>query len=428
MLHFLEKPTTKLMKIFIVVFLLFELVIVNTNALHQLVWQLLPSSDVTYLTIINSPNGIFFYIHTALCYSMLAYIIFLLTKHLYKNLKVDRDIFPFVFILSAIVFGIGMNAVHIFINPFTIDPTYITFVLFLTIFYFILYIRDIKLILVMNHNDFILDNLREMYVTVNQRDEIIDASEEFIKQFQLNLDKKIKFTNLLEDINDRAVIFTDSKEITAKFDSSKRYLHMQMKSIDIPFFKYTGKFYMFYDETEHQQYINDMYYIKSHDLMTGLFNRNYFEEIKEKIDNDFQSYAIIMFDLDGLKLYNDYLGHESGDKLLINFSVKLQKIAEKYKLIPIRMGGDEFVLIAVAMNQKMINSAMDDIINALNNQKGDEDILFSYGYAERESQTEKLERVMSRADDQMYLMKQKNKEAKKSLENRLEGNSCKVEK
>ncbi len=425
-LNYLERPLRKWFNIFIAVFFLIELVVVNTNALHQLVWKLLPTSDVTYFTTVNAPNGIFFLIHTAVCYSMLIYIIYLMISYLYKNMKVDRDAFPFFFLLFAIAFGASLNIVHIFLYSFILDPTFITFVLVISIFYFLVFIRDIKLIFIFRNNEFILDNLREMYVAVNQRDEIVDASVEFVKYFELEINKKVKFNDLLAEIISKAVIYTDAKDISSHFDSAKRYLHMQMKTIEIPFYKHTGKFYMFYDETEHQKYINDMNYIKSHDLMTGLFNRNHFEEIKEKIDKGNQSYAIIMFDLDGLKLYNDYLGHDAGDQALINFAFKLQKIAETYNLIPIRMGGDEFVLIAIAMNQKMIDSAMGDIIEVLNSHKGEENILFSYGYAEREAQTEKLERVMSRADHLMYEMKQKNREAKKFLEASLEAKSNKI--
>jgi len=425
LLNFLEIPIAKWVYWFFGIFFFVELLISNTNALHQWVWTLLPGPAVNYLAIINSPNGIFFYIHTAICYAMLAYVIFLLMRHLYRNVKLEKDRMPFAFVTIAIIFGLIMNTIHIFIYPFPLDPTFITFVLFTSIFYFIIYIRDIKLIFLMRRNEFIIANLREMYVIVNQRDEIIDASEEFVRYFELNLEQKIKFNSLLETIIHKAVIYTDPKDISVAFDSTKRYLHMQMKPIEIPLFKYTGKFYMFYDETEPQRYINDMNYIKSHDLMTGLYNRNHFEEIKEKIDLGNQSYALIMFDLDGLKLYNDYLGHAAGDQLVIRFGLKLQKIADKFKLIPIRMGGDEFMLIAIAMNQKMVDSAMDDIITMLNSQKDEENILFSYGFAEREAQSEKLERVMSRADDLMYQMKQMNKEAKLLLEEKLEQKSVK---
>ena len=183
---------------------------------------------------------------------------------------------------------------------------------------------------------------------------------------------------------------------------------MQMKFINIPLYKYPGKFYMFYDESEHRKYINDMNYIKSHDLMTGLYNRNHFEEIKAKIDESAQSYVLILFDLDGLKLCNDILGHEFGDNLLIEFAKGLKIVSEKYNFMPIRMGGDEFLLIAMNLNIKMLESSLKDIIDILSNEVNEIKISFSYGYAQRDSHSESLERVVSRADNNMYLMKEKN--------------------
>jgi len=271
----------------------------------------------------------------------------------------------------------------------------------------------------MNRNEFILDNLREMYVIVNQRNEVIDASQSFIEYFNLNIEDNIVFEDLLLEIQDRAVIFTEPDDLQMDFDSNRRYLHMLMKLIDIPLYKYPGKFYLFYDESEHQKYINDMNYVKSHDLMTGLYNRNHFEEIKSKIDESSQSYALVLFDLDGLKLYNDYLGHESGDNLLIEFAKKLNEVSKKYNLVPIRMGGDEFLLIAMNLNIKMIDSSMEDIVKILKSSDVDITILFSYGYAERESHSELLERVVSRADNNMYSMKEQKRLLKKNLEQKL---------
>lgn len=428
LLNYLGRPPKAAVKWFLFAMVVADLVISNTNVWHHWMWQLDPSPTLTYLDTINAQNGPVFMIHTVANYVLLVYIVILLVNHLYKNVKREHDIFPFIFVTIGILLGLVLNLIHIFVFRFEIDPTYVAFAVLIFLFYFVLVIRDIKLILVLGRNDFILDNLREMYVIVNQRDEIIDASEEFVKSFDVDLDAKILFNDLLERIVDKARVFTDPGQLKGPFQEKKRYLHMQMKDISLPLFKYTGKFYLFYDETEHQKYINDMNYIKSHDLMTGLYNRNHFEEIKEQIDQETKSYALIMFDLDGLKLYNDYLGHAAGDQLLIDFANKLKTVAKTYDLIPIRMGGDEFLLIAMAMNSKMVDKAMDDILDVLEHQGTEDTILFSYGYAEREAHSEKLERVLSRADDLMYLMKDKNKVAKEELEKALETRACRIQK
>jgi len=406
--NYLNRHVSKIYFSILGIFTIIELVIVNTNALHQWMWILEPSNTLTYLDIIHADIGVFYYIHVFICYSLLLYVLVHLLTNLYRNAKKDRDIFPFLFMVGGIVVGITLNLIHIFVYTFTLDPTYIVFVILILMFYFVVYIRDLKLILTINRNEFILDNLREMYLIVNQRNEVIDASQEFIDYFNLDLNKTILFEDLLKEIENKAIIYKDIKDLKTKFDSTRRYLHMQMKFINIPLYKYPGKFYMFYDESEHRKYINDMNYIKSHDLMTGLYNRNHFEEIKAKIDESAQSYVLILFDLDGLKLCNDILGHEFGDNLLIEFAKGLKIVSEKYNFMPIRMGGDEFLLIAMNLNIKMLESSLKDIIDILSNEVNEIKISFSYGYAQRDSHSESLERVVSRADNNMYLMKEKN--------------------
>ncbi|MBN2540883.1 MAG: diguanylate cyclase [Bacilli bacterium] len=426
--NFIERPIHRITKWLLGGLFLIDLLVANTNALTQWMIQIAPSSTIQYFDMVEAPIGVFFYIHTFACYGMIAAIGVILIIHFYRGLKTDRDLFPFLFILLGMVVGIALNVVHIFFYTFHVDPTYITFVVLISIFYFVVYIRDIKLILLMNRNDFILDNLREMYVVVNQHNEIIDASEEFEESFELQVEEHPMFEDWLLEVQDLAVIFTDPKDLKMIFDPNKKYLHMQMKVIRIPLFKYTGKFYLFYDETEHQQFINDMNYVKSHDLMTGLYNRNHFEEIKPDIDDRNQSYALMLFDLDGLKLYNDYLGHSAGDNLVKHFAQRLQKAADEFKFTAIRMGGDEFLLLAMNMNIKMIEARLEEIIKVLNVPDGGDSILYSYGYAERESHSENLERVISRADQMMYQMKVENKEAKSKLLAKLKETSIKKKK
>jgi diguanylate cyclase (GGDEF)-like protein len=49
-----------------------------------------------------------------------------------------------------------------------------------------------------------------------------------------------------------------------------------------------------------------------------LYNRNYFEEEMKRLDRRRSgAVAIVVFDLDGLKMVNDTLGHEQGDRMLV---------------------------------------------------------------------------------------------------------------
>ncbi|MEI6512555.1 MAG: PAS domain S-box protein [bacterium] len=94
------------------------------------------------------------------------------------------------------------------------------------------------------------------------------------------------------------------------------------------------------DELKHQA---------THDSLTGLPNRHYFEEhlselIKSGSRKKSGSMAVIFLDLDKFKLVNDTLGHKVGDLLLIEVSNRLQSCLRSEDILA-RMGGDEFTII-----------------------------------------------------------------------------------
>ena len=87
----------------------------------------------------------------------------------------------------------------------------------------------------------------------------------------------------------------------------------------------------------------------SHDHLTGLFNRHYFELLIKKQQNDSkrnkQNIALMMCDIDHFKTVNDIYGHDIGDKVLKNIAEILIKNSRASDSI-IRFGGEEFLIIA----------------------------------------------------------------------------------
>jgi diguanylate cyclase (GGDEF)-like protein len=84
------------------------------------------------------------------------------------------------------------------------------------------------------------------------------------------------------------------------------------------------------------------------DELTGLFNRRHFDESVEKeIRRDFRygnSFSLFMMDVDHFKVYNDSMGHVSGDRLLKNIAHLIRKSTREID-VSFRYGGDEFAVI-----------------------------------------------------------------------------------
>ncbi|MCX7620599.1 MAG: EAL domain-containing protein [Acidimicrobiales bacterium] len=85
-----------------------------------------------------------------------------------------------------------------------------------------------------------------------------------------------------------------------------------------------------------------------HDGLTGLPNRTLLNDrLRQALTDSAQSghpVSLLMMDLDQFKEVNDALGHDHGDRLLIEMSRRLQKLLRKADTIA-RLGGDEFAVL-----------------------------------------------------------------------------------
>ena len=97
-----------------------------------------------------------------------------------------------------------------------------------------------------------------------------------------------------------------------------------------------------------QSHNDELNHMASHDQLTGLFNRQHFENLLcrqiEHCKKTGESFAIILFDLDQFKDINDTLGHHSGDIVLREIAQRMHSsFGQTYTLA--RFGGDEFGII-----------------------------------------------------------------------------------
>lgn len=77
------------------------------------------------------------------------------------------------------------------------------------------------------------------------------------------------------------------------------------------------------------------------DVLTGAYNRRYFEdELRQRSI----SAGVALIDMDDFKLCNDTYGHNAGDKALSMFVSIIRKCIRKTDIL-VRYGGDEFILI-----------------------------------------------------------------------------------
>jgi diguanylate cyclase len=110
-----------------------------------------------------------------------------------------------------------------------------------------------------------------------------------------------------------------------------------------------GAILTFRDITAARQLRRELLYSATHDSLTGLPNRRYFEEKMDAVWNDLRGtddkYVVCWMDLDRFKIINDTSGHAAGDALLQYISELLEEQTGEDEFIA-RLGGDEFVFLA----------------------------------------------------------------------------------
>jgi diguanylate cyclase (GGDEF)-like protein len=105
------------------------------------------------------------------------------------------------------------------------------------------------------------------------------------------------------------------------------------------------------------------------DVLTGLPNRLHLQKLLPRLlsraSRDGTRLALLYMDLDNFKNINDSLGHGSGDKLLTTLARRLRASVAAHDVV-IRMGGDEFVVIATLLPEAdVVNTIADRIQSVL---------------------------------------------------------------
>ncbi len=162
------------------------------------------------------------------------------------------------------------------------------------------------------------------------------------------------------------------------------------------------------DITERKKAEEKLTFLSLHDPLTGLYNKNYFEqEINRLQEGRHSSVGIIVCDIDGLKLVNDSFGHDQGDEH-IKLAANLIKGSFREGDVISRTGGNEFAVFLPDSANTDVEQAVTRIRKAVDeyNSNGKEPLLsisvgsaVGYRIAEKPIQ---INEIYKEANNNMY--------------------------
>ena len=175
----------------------------------------------------------------------------------------------------------------------------------------------------------------------------------------------------------------------------------------------TNYIFVYSDISERKSFEQALEHLAQHDYLTDLPNRmllnDRLEHAMVRAERENKKLAVLFLDLDDFKNINDTMGHEVGDKILIQISNRLKDTIRKGDTLA-RYGGDEFIVVmeeidkgddAVKLAEKLIGSVKPKFIT--------NDTIYSIGvsigiciYPEHANTASKL---ISNADKAMYCAK-----------------------
>lgn len=164
------------------------------------------------------------------------------------------------------------------------------------------------------------------------------------------------------------------------------------------------------DITERKQAEEKLRSLSITDELTGLYNRRGFFTLAEqqlKLADRMKRGMLLLFaDLDNLKWINDTFGHDEGDLALIEIANILKETFRKSD-ITARIGGDEFVVLAIEAHRNSANiltTRLQENLKAHNAKRGrGYELSLSMGIARYDPESPcPIDKLISLADKSMY--------------------------
>lgn len=395
------------LKISLGILVLIDLGIALTNSWTQYFLALSSDQLITFNDLYTAIQGPLFVYHLIISYSVALVAIAFLFSFLAKKrgMRQYKEVTRMMAI--SVIAVLAFNALQLFVVTTNVNLTYISLIFVAYMLYDVIYRKDMVFNLRASGRSEILTNMREMYILTNGERNIVEMSPLLIEKYQLQLENVLGqpfeyFVNLISN----HVTLYDEYHVDDDTHAGKDHYHLREKQFKLKGMKESGFMMLLYDETQVYNLLRELNRLSHYDVMTGLHNRNY---IEHKLSNFKKAshLGVISIDLNGLKINNDYFGHERGDFLLKAIAEKMRKVFSRVITKDIaRIGGDEFMIIVHGLDLDHLQDKVQELIDECHHEDLMQKVSLSIGVAYDEEGSQSIYQLIQHADEHMYQMKQ----------------------
>lgn len=264
----------------------------------------------------------------------------------------------------------------------------------------------------------------EGIVLLNNKGIILKVNQHFLKMFEYRRDEAIG-TNIDQLITpkkkkEEGKYFTnqvmdgiDIKEESIRQTKLGEKIYVSIHAFPIKLDQGQIGIYGIYNNiTERKREEEKRRFLSFHDQLTGLYNRRYFENEMERLDNSRKTpICVIIADIDSLKEVNDLFGHKQGDRHIKRAAEVFSELMREEDIVA-RIGGDEFAVLLPETNTKNAKTIIKRIKSKISESNNDFNryLSISIGYSVRKKEGTKLEEILKKADEMMYHKKRQKKQ------------------
>lgn len=164
-----------------------------------------------------------------------------------------------------------------------------------------------------------------------------------------------------------------------------------------------GAVMVFCDVAQEKVWKESFVNLNCRDPLTGLYNRRFVEKefTKWQASSRAFSIAVIVADINGLKVVNDTFGIQEGDKLLKRVARILKQSCRETDVVA-RWDGDEFIILLPRITARAVEKVVGRIKSmCLQEKDGERQLSLAIGYAVKRKPVESLNQVVKEAEEMM---------------------------